>query len=120
MSKSKMSVIHNPAAYRRRCEPRDMDTANEAVENFWVEFYELLNKHGISDVTAIAQVAVIIRPHDLIEGEPIDTFVSSCVHIGNEAHAVEMAAYLHAFFRAQTEARINTGKARAEKRGRGE
>lgn len=119
MGSSKMSVINDPAAYRKRCVPRDQETANQALEDFYVAVYELANKYGIADVMIVTQVCLRLKT-DLLDPDGIrETFASSSLHIGSEAHALELAAYAHAFHRAELEARLGRIKTNAEKRSRG-
>jgi hypothetical protein len=113
-----MSVIYNATAYRKRCEPRPIDSLNKSVEDFMVGVYELANQHGIADVLLVTQANALLRP-DLLEDDTKEQFVSACIHFGNEAHALEMAAYAHAFFRAELEKRLGYVKNHAEKRALG-
>lgn len=119
MGRSRMSVINNPAAYRKRCEPRSQDDANQALEDFYVGVYELANKHGIADVMLVTQVCIRINPNPLDLESERETFASSSMHIGSEAHALELAAYAHAYHRAELEQRLGSIKSNAEKRARG-
>lgn len=108
MSES-MSVVNNPAAYRKRCEPRDRDTCDKALEDFYMEVYALANKYAIADVMIVTQVSMMFGDSDR------ETFATSSIHIGSESHALEMAAYAHALHRAELETRLNYVKSRAEK-----
>jgi hypothetical protein len=120
MSKTKMSVINDPAAYRKRCEPRDLEVVEESMAAFYLGLRELITVHGIADVMLVMQISVRIKPSLLEPDEERETFVSACLHFGDQAHALELAAYGHAYHRAELEARLNGIKAGAEKRARGE
>ena len=119
MTKPKdMNVIHDPRTYRIRCEAREIEVVEEALTKFALDVYDLANQHGIADVMLVMQANVFLRG-DLISNEPQrEQMVSQCLHFGNEAHAVELAAYANAFFRAQLEQRLGFIKTHAEKRAR--
>ena len=119
MTKPKdMNVIHDPRTYRIRCEAREMDVVEEALTEFALGVYDLANKHGVADVMLVMQANVFLR-RDLLSNEPpSEQMVSQCLHFGNEAHAVELAAYANAFFRAQPEQRLGFIKTHAEKPAR--
>ena len=119
MTKPTLLAINDPAAYRKRCEPRSRDEVNQSAADFFVEMYALMNKHGIADANVVLQMSMRIEA-DLLEPDLVrETFVSSCFHVGDEAHALEMASYAHAFHRAELEARLGRIKSNAEKLVRG-
>lgn len=119
MSKPNLSSIHDPAAYRKRCEPRDPEVANKAMMDFYEDLYELANKHGIADAMVSINLSVRIAPDPLNPDSGGETFLSSCIHIGSADQALEMAAYAHAFHREALETRLSHVKVAAAKRARG-
>lgn len=78
--------ISDPENCRKLNEPVAIEHAEKALNEFFEEFYDLRNKHGIANAYCIAQVNVLTA--DGSEGEVI-----ASMHAGNELVRESLAAW---------------------------
>lgn len=83
--------ISDPSNYRKLCEPMTQAEAEKSVNAFFREFYDLRNKHGITEAYVIVKVQVKTEAG---EGE-----IMSAMHCGDELSRESMTAW--AFGREQ-------------------
>jgi hypothetical protein len=92
-------AIHDPANYRKMCEPfESYDAAVAAVEKFYDEVSEARKRHKIPDVL-IAFTVNFMTP----EGE---AEMSSHGHIGSVEREEGLAAYTYARAKADRDERV--------------
>lgn len=92
--------VSDPGNYRKLCEPMTQAKAEEACGNFFREFYELRNKHGIPDAYAIVKLWVQAEGSDG-EGE-----IMTSMHAGSELNREGMVAWALGLEQSQRQQRI--------------
>lgn len=89
----------NPALYRELCEPfPSPNDAEQAVQAFAAELYDLRAKHRIRDLLIVVSATVKYPSEE--EGE-----VSCVIHFGDELKSENMAAYGLGFLQSQRQER---------------
>lgn len=111
-------ILYDPKAYRKAMEPVERDRAEEEIKAFIEDVKTSASKHGIPDVTLCMMQNVLLKPRDLLNDEPEETFVQIAAHIGEPSKAVECVTFGHAQIRAETDARFLRIKAQAERYGK--
>lgn len=90
-----------PDNYRKLCEPfPSAAAADEALDAFWLELYELRNKHKIPDLSVVAAVSAT--------AESGEATLMVDVHIGDQLRKESMLAW--AFGQAQSERQAEIGR----------
>lgn len=107
-------IIDDPRMYRIRSQPRDSESANKSINEFFHDVRELMAKHKIADLTMCAQVVIEVKAQDLTEQDD-EVRANACAHIGARVNGVEMSAYLYAYMRADLERMVELTKSRAKK-----
>lgn len=80
---------HDPKNYRALCEPHaNENAANDAIEAFWNEFYEIRNKYKIPDALVVFRIAAASSDGD--ETEHI-----GMLSAGSDLNRERLAAWAH-------------------------
>ena len=91
-----------PDNYRKLCEPfPSAEAAEDALNAFWEELYELRNKHRIPDLTVVARANFASDDDD-------EASVMVDVHCGDRLQKEPMLAW--AFGRAQADRQAEIGR----------
>lgn len=111
-----MPQLHNPKAYRVRSTPIPLPQARDNSSAFMKDVIDLMTKYHIADCLVVAEACVEVPARDLTE-EDSEAFVTLVCHIGDQNKSVPMAAYGHAYMRAEFDSMVNRRKASGEKDG---
>jgi flagellar basal body L-ring protein FlgH len=94
-------IKNDPENYRKMREPfENLEKANEAIENFYDELFEIRKKYNISDIL------IVIKDSCKYADGKIGTFMQ-CLQYGNSLNGKQLAAYAYGQMQANDREMIN-------------